>query len=83
MQEFSNAIADGSGEGLHSDLIMPNILCLMSKHNMKTPFTSFANINVQAVDYDNRTVLHIAAREGALEIAQWILQQGGVNVINE
>jgi lysophospholipase len=38
---------------------------------------------VKAVDYDNRTVLHIAAREGALEIAEWILQQGGLEVINE
>lgn len=42
-----------------------------------------SNINVKSVDYDNRTILHIAAREGAYEISKWILEQGGTDVINE
>jgi ankyrin repeat protein len=74
---MTDAITHKSGENMDllRSLILPNIVCYMTKYGylnflkeLKSYKTDFAS-----PDYDDRTALHIAAREGKLEVVRFLL----------
>ncbi|CAD8187753.1 unnamed protein product [Paramecium pentaurelia] len=62
---------------LNKDLVFPNILCqiCVQKKKLSSMKLSKIEINYKAQDYDKRSILHVAAREGSLEIAELILRK--------
>jgi hypothetical protein len=56
---------------IQSDLILPNLLNILCKNSIGNLMNDIKNenkINYKALDYDNRSILHIAARDGATNI---------------
>jgi ankyrin repeat protein len=49
---------------------------------MNAPNLANININVKAIDYDGKSILHVGAREGAYEIVKCILENGGEEIVN-
>jgi len=57
-------------------LILPNVVCYMSKggfHKGMEQLKSYG-IDFEKGDYDNRTGLHLAAREGQLDCVKFLIK---------
>ena len=59
-------------------ILLPNIVCYLSKHNFLLDFLKELqtyNANYSMCDFDGRTPLHIACKEGNLEVVKFLTNE--------